>query len=156
MLKLIIHRFRIGTCALLALFLFQLNGVAMARDTAQVYPIADAMATPIAKSLSNVDFFFGNQQPPSIKKRIGIYRSKRTTNAALKSDAIACQWAFLSAIKTFAARALAEGGNAVINIRSVTTSKTGDANDSAQEYTCRAGAIVAKVYLEGEVVLLNE
>jgi hypothetical protein len=107
------------------------------------------MATATAKSFSEVKFYFGDQSHPEPRRFIGNYSSRRTTNAFGKSDQAACQWAFLSGIKTFYERALAEGGNAVINIRSVTT---GAPVSSSTEFVCRAGNVVAKVYLTGDVV----
>ncbi len=146
------HFIRIGAGVLLAMSVIQFSGTAMARDSAQLQPIAEAMATATAKSLADVKFYFGDQPHPEIKRHIGTYTSKRTTNAFGKSDYNSCQWGFLSAIKTFHQRALMEGGNAVINIKSVTT---GEVFESTEEFSCRAGNVVTKVYLKGDVVLLS-
>lgn len=141
----------LGASVLLALFVLH-PGVAIARDDVQDYSVGEAMATKTAELFTGVDFFFGDSAHPKIKRAIGAYTSKKITNAFGKSDHKACQWAFLSAIKSLYERALREGGNAVINIRSITTGVTIKSEDN---FVCRAGGFVAKVYLEGEVVSLG-
>lgn len=125
---------------------------AIARDDTRKFPIVDPMNTSTATSLTGVKFYFGDQPHPAVARNIGMYSTRRTTNAFGKSEKEACDWGFLSAIKTFWERAQSEGGNAVINIKSVTT---GSVDSSTTEYTCRAGNVVAKVYLEGTVVILK-
>lgn len=130
----------------------QLAGVAQARDSSQQQSIAEAMSTATAQSYTGVAFYFGDQSHAEPKRFIGTYTSKKTTNAFGKSDYEACQWAFLSAIKSFHQRALREGGDAVVNITSITT---GQPIKSTDHFMCRAGNVVAKVYLQGDVVKLN-
>ncbi len=142
---------RFGASILLVMLVAQSPGTAMARDNVQNHSIIDAMETATAISLTGVKFYFGDQSHPAVKRLIGTYPTKRTTNAFGKSDHKACQWAFLSAIKTLYERTLAEGGNAVINIQSITT---GTPFNSSDEFVCRAGNVVAKVYLKGTVVSL--
>lgn len=125
--------------------------VSFARDAAQEHSIQAAMDTSTAQSFNGVRFFFGKGNHPAVKRTIGTYSSRRSTNAFGKSDMESCQWAFLSAVKTFYERALAEGGNAVINIQSVTT---GPEFSSTDKYQCRAGNVVSKVYLTGDVVVM--
>jgi len=134
------------------LFVFAFSNAADARDTTHRFPIKDPMATSTAKELDNVRFYFGDQKHPGVKRTIGVYTTRRTTNAFMKADKEACDWGFLSAVKTLWERALKEGGNAVVGIKSVTT---GETVSSASEYVCRAGNVVAKVYLEGKVVVLE-
>lgn len=128
------------------------SSVAQARDTTHRYPVSDPMATSTAKELENVRFYFGDQQHPPVSRTIGVYTTRRTTNAFMKADKEACDWGFLSAVKTLWERALKEGGNAVVDIKSVTT---GETVSSTTEYVCRAGNVVAKVYLEGRVVVME-
>ena len=130
----------------------QFPGTVDARDDASKQPIADAMATETAQAFTGVKFYFGDQPYGEAKRKIGNFTSKKTTNAFGKSDYDACQWAFLSAVKSFYERALREGGNAVVNLKSITT---GEPFSSATEFECRAGHVVAKVYLSGDVVELN-
>ncbi len=123
----------------------------VARDVVVRQSIDEAMKTLEAQSYTGVQFFFGDQGHGEIKKRFGSYDSRRTTNAFGKTDQESCQWAFLSGIKSLYQRALSEGGNAVISIQSITT---GESVSSETEFVCRAGNVVSKVYLKGEVVLL--
>lgn len=141
------------TFLILILFAMQFPAIALARDNAQNHSIMDAMATDTASSFINVKFYFGEQAHPPVRRTIGTYTTRRTTNSFLKSDAESCQWAFLSAIKTLYERTLVEGGNAVINIASITT---GERMNSTSDFVCRAGNVVTKVYLQGDVVVLHE
>ena len=129
--------------------MIQFPDLVSARDTTQNQPIMDAMETATAKSFTGVKFYFGDQSYPAVKRSIGTYTAKRTTNAFGKSDYESCQWAFLSGVKALYERALAEGGNAVVNIHGITT---GESSKSATQFVCRAGNIVTKVYLKGDVV----
>lgn len=133
--------------------LVMLGGVALARDEVQRHSIELAMQSSVADGFEGVDFYFGEQVYAEVVRSFGIFTTKRSTNAFNKSDYYACQWAFLSAIKTLYERALQEGGGAVVDIKSVTTGKM-VASDT--EYVCRVGNVVAKVYLEGDVVVLQE
>ena len=136
----------LGCC--LGLFSTQL----LARDSAGEQSISDAMATATAQSFEGVAFYFGDQPHPPASRSIGTYSSRRSTNAFGKSDVESCQWAFLSGIKTFYERALKEGGNAVVNIISTTT---GAKHSSAETFMCRAGNVVSKVYLSGDVIVID-
>ena len=138
---------------LLSIFaMIQFPAPALARDDAAKHSIDEAMATDTARAFTGVKFYFGDQSFGQAKRKIGSYTSRKTTNAFGKSDEEACQWAFLSAVKSFYERALREGGNAVVNLKSITTGKP---FSSATEFECRAGNVVAKVYLSGDVVELN-
>ena len=152
MMKTFTQSIGLGAGALLVVIVMQYPGIVMARDSTQNQSIAEAMETATAKSFTDVQFYFGDQPHPEIERHIGAYTSRKTTNAFGKSDHESCQWAFLSAIKTFYERALIEGGNAVINIHSITT---GRPIKSASEFVCRAGNVISKVYLKGEVVSLS-
>jgi hypothetical protein len=128
-------------------------GVAQARDTALKLPLKDAMETPDAKSQlgTDVKFFFGDQKHPAAKTTLGTYTANKKTNFANKSDKEGCEWAFLSAMLSLKQRAIAEGGNAVVNIQSFYKKKE---FSSATEYECHAGAFVGGVALRGTVVKL--
>lgn len=136
--------------ATVALFTVSL---AYGRDTALKLPVKDAMETEAAKSRLGTDikFFFGSQQHPAAKTTLGTYTSNKKTNFANKSDKEGCEWAFLSAMISLKERAIAEGGNAVINIQSYYKKKE---FSSPTEYECHAGAFVGGVALRGTVVKL--
>lgn len=140
-----------ASIALVAALLFV--PAVFARDTALKLPIKDALETPAAKEKlgTDVKFFFGNQPHPAAKTTLGTYTANKKTNFANKSDKEGCEWVFLSAMISLKERALAEGGNAVINIQSYY--KKGEFS-SPTEYECHAGAFVGGVALRGTVVKL--
>lgn len=94
-----------------------------------------------------------DQEHPKVLKDFGEFRTSKKTNAFMKSDAEACQWVFASALIALRDRAIKEGGNAVINIKS----NYGDNMTSSNEtFQCGAGAIMAGVALVGTVVKIEE
>jgi hypothetical protein len=121
-----------------------------ARDTHLKFPIKDAMGAAAAKEKlgTDVKFVFG-LPGPSGAKVLGIYTSNKKTNFANKSDKEGCEWAFLSAMISLKQRAIAEGGNAVVNIQSYYKKNE---FSSATEYECGAGAIMGGVTFRGTVV----
>ena len=135
------------------LMLMMVSSGGHARDTLVRVNIEDAMTTPDAERALNagIKFFFGEQEHPGVDRQLGTYTSNKKTNAFGKSDQKACKWAFLSAMISLQERAVAEGGNAVVNIHSFY--KKHDFS-SATEFECGAGAMVAGVTLVGEVVKL--
>jgi uncharacterized protein YbjQ (UPF0145 family) len=128
---------------------------AHARDTKHILPIAAAMETPDAKEPldGSVKFFFGNQKTPAVAAKLGSDVSNRKTNAFGKSDEVACNWVFLSAMKALEKRAKDLGADAVINITSYYKKNE---FSSATEFECHAGAIMAGVALKGEFVKIND
>lgn len=130
------------------------SGSALARDDKLKLPIQTAMTQPdaVAKLGSDVKFYFGNGAHPAAAQTLGTYTSNKKTNGVGKSDEQACNWAFLSAMIALRDRALAEGGNAVVNIESYYKKNS---FSSATEYECHAGNIMAGVALRGQVVKLK-
>jgi uncharacterized protein YbjQ (UPF0145 family) len=126
----------------------------VARDTKVMWPIADAMATPDAQARLNmgVQFFFGDTDHSPVAQSFGEFMSNKKTNGANKSDKEACEWAFLSAMLSFQQRAVAVGGNAVINIRSYYRQNE---VSSGTQYECGSGALMSGVTFKGEVVKLQ-
>ena len=127
-----------------------LLSTACGRNTKLMRPIQASLTSESGKEVvnPNIKMYFG-QKPSRYKKTIGTYTSNKKTNAFNKSDEAACEWAFLSAIKSLQDRAVKEGGTAVVDIKSYydrisMVSKT--------NYECRAGATVAGVALRGTVV----
>ena len=124
-----------------------------ARDTIHNFPIASIMPTEKAKSkLAGVKFYFGKQEHGKVIKRFGVFSTNKKTNAFGKSDQEACEHVFLSAMIQLQQRALSLGGNAVINIKSNYKNSLTSSNDT---YQCGAGAVIAGVALQGEVVKLQ-
>ncbi len=102
------------------------------------------LATPI---------YMKGQKHPAVAKDFGVFSSNRRTNAANKSDESACQVAFLSALIALQGRANAVGADAVVDVRSVTRNNN---LESATQFRCASGAIVANVALEGRMVKLEK
>jgi len=129
------------------------TGTAVARDSRHLYPVAEVLATPKAKETlgTAVAFYFGNQVHPPAARTLGEHTANRKTNAANKSDRVACDWVFLTALLALRDRALQDGGDAVVKITSY-YKKTEMASDT--EYECHAGAVIAGVTLKGTVVKL--
>jgi len=127
----------------------------MARDDVGSYSIQDAINLEQAKSSlgDQIKFFFGDQSAGEIEKNWGVFRTNKKTNAFGKSDLAVCQWAFLSAMISLRDRAIKEGGNAVINIKSNYKSNLTSSNETFQ---CGAGGFVAGVALVGDVVKIAE
>jgi uncharacterized protein YbjQ (UPF0145 family) len=133
-----------------------LLSVAEARDERIRFPIKLAMEkgqTTKAKLDPAIRLYFGHQKTPAVEKSIGEWTSNKKTNAFNKSDREACEIAFVSAAHSLQERARREGGNAVINIKSVYKN---DNVESASEYLCGAGTIMAGVALRGTVVTLKK
>lgn len=124
--------------------------VAWARDIPHMMPIEAAMQAPDAKEKlgNSVKFFFGHQ-PAGIKSTLGSSVSNRKTNAFGKSDASACNWAFLSAMLALKERAEELGANAVVNIESYYKKRP---MSSTSKFECHTGAVMAGVALKGEFV----
>ena len=101
---------------------------------------------------SDIKMFWGTQKTPAIDRKMGEFTSNKKTNAANKSDQEACDLAFISAVIALQQRARKEGGNAVVNIRSVYKQED---SDSPTEFVCGAGKIMAGVALRGTVVKLK-
>lgn len=128
---------------------------AFARDTVHTYPVGEVLSQERAKRAlgSDVKFYFGNQRHGKVVKNFGEFHTNKKTNAANKTDKQACQWVFLSAMKSLKERAIREGGNAVINIRS---NYKGTMTTSNNSFQCGAGQVLAGVALVGTVVKLEE
>ena len=142
-------RFLLAVVALLTTI-----ATAEARDTEHRFPISDVMADAAAKRDLGTDirYFFGNQPTPAVLKNFGEYVTNKKTNAANKSDEVACRWAMLSAMVQMRDRARQLGANGVINIVSYYKKHT---QSSTTEYVCHAGNILAGVALKGQFVTLR-
>jgi uncharacterized protein YbjQ (UPF0145 family) len=124
---------------------------AWARNTFHDLPVAGAKESRHAKTLLEVPFYMAGEKHPKIDKTIGEWPTNQRTNAFNKTDEDACNLVFLSAIISLQKRAQAEGGNAVIDIKS--TTRHNDLSSST-EFRCVAGNVIANVALTGTVVKL--
>ncbi|RLA06753.1 MAG: excinuclease ATPase subunit [Gammaproteobacteria bacterium] len=134
----------------LVISLLALSATSQARDDKLLMPISAAMTSAAAQEQLNPDikFYFGKDSAKYTSK-IGTYTANRKTNAFNKSDEVACQWVFLSALLALQDRAVQQGGNAVVDIHS---DYKKNPMFSAENYECHAGAIMAGVALRGTVV----
>ena len=136
------------------LLIFTLASLAQAEDVQVSFPIKNAMDNPkISAKLNNVQLFWGNQPHSAIKTDFGEFKTSQRTNAFMKGREEACQWALASALVQLQERAVKEGGNAVINIKS--NIKNMEVS-SQEDYECLAGAMMVNVALKGNVVRLAE
>ena len=121
-----------------------------ARDDIGSYAIADALAIEEYKNLlgNEIRFYCGTNKPKNIQKIYGEFGTNKKTNAFNKTDKAACQRAFISALISLRDRALREGGNAVINVKS---NYKGTLTSDNTTFRCGAGAIMAGVALVGTV-----
>ena len=125
-----------------------------ARDTVQSFSVEEVLnsADGKAKLGDSIKYAFGMTSLGPVAKNFGEFRTNKKTNAFAKSDEKACKWAFLSAMISLRDRAVTEGGNAVINIRSNYKSNT---TSSETTFQCGAGGVIAGVALIGEVVTID-
>jgi hypothetical protein len=143
---------KIATLALLTLVFG--SSYSFARDDVGPYPISSAMNSDEAKSKlgSEVLFYFGDQSYGKALKEFGEFKTNKKTNAFGKGDAEACNWVFLSAMIALKQRAIKEGGNAVVDIKS---NYKNNLTSNAKTFQCGVGAFVAGVALTGKVVTLK-
>jgi hypothetical protein len=126
---------------------------AFARNSVETYSIDSALKTDDGKIDRDIALYFAGQPHPAVLKTMTVAATNLKTNAVGRSDEAACQHVFLSAVLALQKRAREEGGNAVINIKSNYKSHL---TESATEFTCGAGAVMAGVALKGEVVTLKK
>jgi molecular chaperone DnaK (HSP70) len=128
---------------------------AVARDERLMFPVKSAMEkgqTTKDKLDPSIPLYFG-KKTPAVEKKLGEFTSNKKTNAANKSDQEACEIAFVSAAISLQERAKKEGGNAVVNIRSVYKNENVE-HDT--EYLCGAGTFLSGVALRGTVATLKK
>ena len=140
------HLMLAALCATLA------TSQAFARNTVSNYSVDAALRSEPGKVGDDVALYFAGQPHPAVAQKYGEFATNKKTNAFGKSDEAACQHVFLSAVIQLQEQARKQGGNAVINIKSNYENKV---RESATEFTCGAGAVIAGVALKGEVVTLK-
>lgn len=134
----------------ITLLALALPGLVQAKDTEIFFPIKEAMSSDAAKEQlsKNIRFYFGKNST-KYKRSMGTFTANRKTNAFNKSDKEACDWVFLSALLALQDRAIASGGNAIVDIHSYYKK---NAMYSAEKYECHDGAFITGVALRGKVV----
>ena len=122
-----------------------------AADAMLELPVADARASTHASALLDIPFFMAGEKHAAVTSKVGEWPTNQRSNAFGKAKTDACNRVFISAILALQKRAQTEGGNAVIDVRSNTKDQP---FESATQFRCAAGAMVANVALKGTVVKL--
>ncbi len=132
-----------------------LTSFAWAADQLLSFSIEDAMNDPKIQSalIPGIALYWGDQSHPAIVKKYGEFKASKRANAFRKPKEEACRWALASSLKTLQQRAIKEGGNAVVNIRS---NIYNNEKSSTTEFDCLAGNVVANSALKGDVVKLAQ
>ncbi|PTA70721.1 MULTISPECIES: excinuclease ATPase subunit [unclassified Stenotrophomonas] len=128
--------------------LLALSSTASARDTRLEQSLQELVSSQAAKDAGidgSVRFYLAGQ-PVSVQQRLGEDVTNKKTNAANKSDAEACSWVALSALRALQDGARSRGANAVVDI--VSYYKKNEFKSSTN-YECWAGTFVAGVALKG-------
>jgi len=113
--------------------------------------VADAKASRHASALLDVPFYMAGEKHPAVAQKLGNWPTNQRTNAFGKAKTDACYRVFISAVRVLQQRAQREGGNAVVDVVSITKDQK---LESATQFRCAAGSVVANVVLTGTVVKL--
>ena len=123
---------------------------ALARNTEQSFPAKEAAESEIGKAkLFSIPFYLKGQSHPKVKKTIFELSTDQSSRGVFRSDENSCQVAFLSAIRALQNTAQEKGGDAIVDIVSITRGKQ---TESATNYRCVAGSTVVHVGLKGKIV----
>lgn len=131
-----------------AVALLAVASTANARETRVEQSLRDLINSQDAKDAGidgSVRFYLAGEKV-NVQQRLGEDVTNKKTNAANKSDAVACNWVALSALKALQDGAKSRGANAVVDI--VSYYKKNEFK-STTNYECYAGAILAGVALKG-------
>jgi len=128
--------------------LLAVAGTAQSRDTRVEQSLHELVNSAEARNVGidgSVKFYLAGEKV-SVLQRLGEDVTNKKTNAANKSDADACRWVALSALRALQDGAKSRGANAVVDI--VSYYKKNEFK-STTNYECYAGAILAGVALKG-------
>ena len=128
--------------------LLAVASTAQARDTRVEQSLHELVNSAEARNVGidgSVKFYLAGEKV-SVVERLGEDVTNKKTNAANKSDAEACRWVALSALRALQDGAKSHGANAVVDI--VSYYKKNEFK-STTNYECYAGAILAGVALKG-------
>lgn len=128
--------------------LLAVASIAQARDTRVEQSLHELVNSAEARNVGidgSVKFYLAGEKV-SVVERLGEDVTNKKTNAANKSDAEACRWVALSALRALQDGAKSRGANAVVDI--VSYYKKNEFK-STTNYECYAGAILAGVALKG-------
>lgn len=119
-----------------------------ARNEAVMLPLADVVKLGLeqGKLDGSVSFHLSGASTPAISEKLGDDVSNKKTNGVGKDDATACNWAALSALMAFEAKAKQKGANAVVDLHSF--NKKQSTRDPVN-FECRAGNVMSGVTFKG-------
>lgn len=134
---------------IMALGVLSVSVVAQARDTTHYYSINEALRSPLAAQVldKKVKLYFNRTVGGTVLATNLV--SNKKTNSFNKTDKVACERAFLSAVKTFQDRAKSMGATKVTNLVSFYKKNV---YKSTQNFECHAGTFVSGVALRGDIV----
>ena len=126
---------------------------AQARDTEVIVAAEGAVKSEHGVGyLLDVPFFLKGQPGAPTGKALLTVSTEQSTRGVFRSDEASCRVAFLTALRELQERAQRGGGDAVVDIVSVTR---GVRTESPTDFRCIAGAMIVHVALEGTVVDLD-
>ena len=141
--------------ALILLALALLAVPALAADEVVMMPLSNALSMPESQQKPDgaVKFYFATRPTARIIRSFGPFVVNPKTNAFAKGTGTACEWVFLSALRSLQEQAESVGANAVVDIVSyykkhIVSSQTA--------YECHKGFLIAGVALRGELVRLAD
>ena len=126
---------------------------AFARNTEVLIKAKVAVERQAKGQLLGIPFYMKGQKHSKVKKTIGHWKSSKKGRGAFQSDLDACSRTFVTALKTMQQRAIKEGGNAIINITSITRDEP---FSHPSKFRCVAGSVIVHVAIEGDVVILKK
>ena len=140
---------------ILALIFVSASVTAQARDTKLMLPITTAIESPQAKEKldDSIKFYFGEKKTPKVLNKLGSDTTNLKTNAFNKTDEVACNWVFLSAMLSLQKHAREVGANAIVNIVSYHDKVE---VSSETEFECHSGALMAGVSFKADFVKIAE
>ncbi len=131
-------------------FVLTIPQLASARDAELFHSARIAAERQLGKErLLDIPFYMKGEEHPGIKKTLGKTTANWVTRGAFRSKEESCEVAFLSAMIELQERAKAQGGNALVDVISITDSVE---SESATQFRCVAGLVVVKVGLKGTIV----
>lgn len=138
---------RIAAAALIAILVAP---IAVAREDISTFAVKYARENvDQSRVLENISWHMAGEKHRGVAQSYDVATTNKTTNAAFKSDEVACARAFMSGIIQLQTRARNLGADGVIDIKSHVGGKTYDGPDI---FGCTAGNIIARVSLTGTPV----
>lgn len=126
---------------------------ASARDTDVMLNAKAAAESETGKAaLFSIPFYMKDQKHPRVAKKLIEVSTNQSTRGAFRSDEKSCEVAFLSSMKVLQQKTQEAGGDAIIDIVSITRGKQ---TESPTDFRCVAGTMVVHVGLKAQIVKLE-